>query len=339
MDLKDRKICTRCVLPEAPPGIVFDKDGVCNLCLEHERNRKEMSGDALLETDFIKLLNKKPGKDKYDCMVMCSGGKDSTAALYYMVKRYQKRVLAFTFDHGFETEGALENIKKAVDRLGVDFMFFRSDFMKEMFLRILETESKAVICHPCSIWYMDLAFDIAARHRIPIIVAGWTKGQSNKQEAMSKCGCNVHSPEFAAMGQATREFLDRELDDLDKYRDFPRTMEDVLKRAKKRFKSIVVSPHWFLPYDQKTYVKMIQEELDWEFQKVSYPKRSTNCELNFLSVHNSMKYFGYTHYHVEASKLVREGVLTREEALEDLQIDFSEKLLKSVAGKLGHEHK
>lgn len=324
-------------MPEAPPGIVFDDEGVCNLCRSHELTKEDLRDQQALETDFIKLLNKRKGKGAYDCMVMCSGGKDSTSALYYMTRRYKLRTLAFMFDHGFETQEAKDNVERAVEILGVDLLFFKSSFMQPMFQRILQSGSKAVICHPCSIWYMDLAFDIAARYEIPFIVAGWTKGQSTKQEAMSKCGCNVHSAEFAAMGHATQEFLDKELSDMPQYQDFPRTMEEVLKRAKKKFKSMVVSPHWFLPFDQETYIELIKKELAWEQPEFSYPKRSTNCALNFISVHNSVRDFGYTHYHVEASKLIREGVVTREEALRDLVIDFDKETLNDIARKLDYE--
>ena len=331
-------LCRRCVLPEAPPGIVFDEEGVCSICRAHEGACLTENAPPPLETDFVKLLNKRRGKGAYDCLVMCSGGKDSTSALYYMVKRYKVRCLAFTFDHGFETPDALDNIHRAVEALGVDFLFFRSDFMKPLFERMVRSDSQAVICHPCSLWYMGLAFDLAARYEIPFIVAGWTKGQSTRQEAMSKCGCNVHSPEFAAMGEATRRFLDTQLEDLPQYRDFPRTMDEVLKRARKRFKSMVVSPHWFLPGGTAEYVELIQRELGWRYPEQSYPKESTNCALNFLSVYNSMRHYGYTHYHVEASKMIREGLLTRDEALRLLEIDFDKTLLNSIAGKLGHEY-
>ncbi len=330
-------ICRRCVLPEAPPGIVFDEEGVCNLCRSHELMREELRDHRALETDFVKLLKKRKGKGAYDCMVMCSGGKDSTSALYYMTRRYKLRTLAFMFDHGFETEAAKANVERAVESLGVDLLYFKSSYMMPMFKRILHSGSKAVLCHPCSIWYMDLAFDIAARYQIPFIVAGWTKGQSTKQEAMSKCGCNVHSAEFEAMGRATQEFLDNELVDMPQYQNFPRTMEEVLKRARKKFKSMVVSPHWFLPFDQETNIELIRKELGWEQVELSYPKRSTNCTLNFLSVHNSVRDFGYTHYHVEASKLIREGALLREEALSDLTIDFDKELLNQIASKMDYE--
>mgnify|MGYP002640532094 CR=1 FL=1 len=329
-------ICKKCVLPEAPPGIVFDELGVCSLCRAHERLEAKQPGRPPLETDFIKLLDRKKGKGAYDCLVMCSGGKDSTAALYYMARRYKMRILAFMFEHGFETLEARANVERAVEILGVDFLFFKSSYLMPMFKRLLETGSNAVICHPCSIWYMDLAFDLAARFRIPFIVAGWTKGQSTDQDAMSKGGCSLHSPEFAAMGRATQEFLDGALKDLPQYRTFPRTMEEVLKRARKKFKSTVVSPHWFLPFDQETYVELIKKELGWEQIEFSYPKGSTNCTLNFISVHNSMRDFGYTHYHVEASKLIRAGVLTREKALRDLAIDFDKETLNRIAKKLDY---
>ncbi len=335
--MEKRRICSKCVMPENEPDIVLNADGVCNICSSYEAAKTQSQAKQPMETDFIKIINKYRGKQKYDCMVMCSGGKDSTSSLYYMVKRYKLNVLAFTFDHGFETEEAMRNIRKAVEILKVDFLLFKSDYMKDMFSKILTTGSKAVICHPCSIWYMDLAFDIAARYKIPMIVAGWTKGQSTKQEIMSKCGCNVHSPEFRQMAAATTEFLNTQLGDMPKYRNFPKSMDEVLKRAKKKCKTIVISPHWFLPFGPETYIDVIKKELNWEAPTFSYPKGSTNCSLNFISVYNSVKHFGYAHYHVEASKMIREMMTTREEALKELELDFDKATLNEIAKELDYQ--
>lgn len=333
-----RRICKKCVLPESRPDILLNKEGICNVCEEYEKTRN--LGEEIkppLETDFIKLLELYKSHGEYDCLVMCSGGKDSTSSLYYMKKRYHLNPLAFMFDHGFETEDAIENVRNTVERLGVDFLFFKSDYMKDMFSKILKTNSKAVICHPCSIWYMQLSFDIAARYNIPIIIAGWTKGQSTKQGIMTKCGCNIHAPEYASMTQATKEFFNNYMRNDPKYKDFPTTMEEVLIRAKKRQKCTVLSPHWFLPFDQGTYIETIKKELNWNLPKLSYPKETTNCLLNFISVYNSIRYYGYTHYHIEMSKLIREGLLTREEALKNLEIDFDKELLNPIAKKLDYK--
>jgi hypothetical protein len=331
-------ICARCVLPEAKPHIVFDERGVCNLCRDFDDKKQEAQEHKLLETDLLKLLEKNKGKGKYDVLAMCSGGKDSTSALYYMKTRYKMNPLAFTFDNGFETDDAIGNVKRAVEKLGVDFLFFKTDFMKGMFKKILETGSKAVICHPCSLWYMDLAYDMAARFEIPIIIAGWTKGQSTGQKVMSKCGCNAAQPEFKEMGQATQEFINTYVRNDPKYKDFPTSMEEVLKRAKARHKAIVLSPHWFLPFESEVYVETIKRELGWEYPRLSYPGRSTNCALNFISVFNSLKNYGYTHYHVEMSKLIRQGVLSRDEALRDLELNIQKAELNEIAGKLGHTY-
>ncbi len=331
MSLKSRRICATCVLPEIPPHIVLDDDGSCNLCHEF---RKQEKSPLFLESDFVRILDKKRGKHHYDCLVMCSGGKDSTAALYFMKERYKVNPLAFTFDHGFETNEALGNVRNAVDKLGVDYVFFKTTYMKDMFTRMIESKSKAVICHPCSIWYMDLAYRMAQRFDAPIIIAGWTKGQSVKQEVMSSCGCNVHQAEYKAMAAETHRFLDNELRDMPKYKGFPRTMEEMLKRAKKRHKAVVLSPHWFLPYSPDEYVKIIQDAIGWDYTKLSYPRKSTNCSLNFISVHNSMRDYGYTHYHVEMSKMIREGAMSREDALENLEMDFDDLLMNEILGKL-----
>jgi hypothetical protein len=309
----------------------MDADGVCNICVEHQRME---STPLYLESDFIRILDKKRGKHRYDCLVMCSGGKDSTAALYFMKERYKCNPLAFTFDHGFEQKDSLKNVRRAIEKLGVDYIFFKTNYMKDMFKRMISSKSKAIICHPCSIWYMDLAYTMAKRFDCPFIIAGWTKGQAKKQEVMSSCGCNVHDPEYVAMSKETQRFLDEELDTMPKYKNFPRTMDEMLKKAKKRHKAQVLSPHWFLPFGPNEYVKIIQDALGWKYTEVSYPRKSTNCLLNFVAVHNSMRDYGYTHYHVECSKMIREGDMSREEALSNLDMGFSKELLGDILGRL-----
>ncbi|MDD2385279.1 MAG: 7-cyano-7-deazaguanine synthase [Bacteroidales bacterium] len=320
-------------MPESEPDIFLNKEGICNICLTYEHEKQDDNKEKLLESDLLKILDKYKGKKKYDCMVMCSGGKDSTSALYFMKTRYNLNILAFMFDHGFETKEAIDNVRNAVDILDVDFILYKSSFMKPMFSKILQTDSKATLCHICSIWYMDLAYDVAARYDIPLIVAGWTKGQSQTKKANTQSNKN-HYTEFLLMSEATECFLNNQLKDMPQYKRFPKSMEEVLKRAKKRHKSLVISPHWFLPYGPEEYVKIIKQELGWKAPALSYPKGSTNCLLNFISVYNSIKHFGYTHYHVEASKLIRKGVISREEAIEQLKQNFDFETLNKVASKM-----
>jgi len=327
------KRCKRCILPEYKPDILIDETGMCSVCRVHEAQKAADGGADFLETDFVQVIGKYRGKHKYDCLVMCSGGKDSTAALYYMKRRYKTNPLAFTFDHGFETAEALDNVRRAVDALGVDFLFFKTDEIRRMFAEMMAGNTKAVICHPCSIWYMKLTFDMCARFDVPLIIAGWTKGQAARQGVMSKCACNIDAPEYASMGRATKSFLEG-MRKSPGYGDFPASMEDLIAGVKKP-KPLVLSPHWFLGAAAEDYVEIIKRECGWKPTALSYPANSTNCEINNLASYLALRHYGYTHYHIEMSKLIRQGYMTRQEALDRLKFTFTRDNLLEMAGKLG----
>jgi hypothetical protein len=336
------RICCKCVLPESPPDIVLDSNGVCSICLNHAASVRAQPAPGerdMLETDFIKILDKHRGKGQYDCLCMLSGGKDSTAAVYYVKERYKLNPLVFTFNHGFVPDEHIASARKTVEKLGVDFLYYNTSFMKDMFRKIIETKSKVVICPVCSLWYMLKTYEIAAQFDIPIIISGWTKGQTtgSSRSILSKCACDQNPDEFKAMTSATREFMETHVKTDPKYRDFPMNMEEVFTIAKRKYKSkaIVLSPHWFVPGGPEEYVPVIQEKLDWDYPARSYPKKSTNCDLNFLASALAVKNFGYSHYHIEMSNMIRLGVLTRDEAINLLEMDFGEGILDEILGKLG----
>jgi 7-cyano-7-deazaguanine synthase in queuosine biosynthesis len=321
-------------MPQSPPHIVLDKEGVCNLCRAYKKTDSTstpVSGQH--ETDLVKILNKHRGKHKYDCLVMLSGGKDSTSSLYYMKKRYRLNPLAFTFDHGFESDEAMNNIKKAVEILDVDFLYYRTNFMKRIFRLIQSTGSKAVMCHLCSIWYMQLTYETAKKYKTPIIVAGWTKGQTNVDNDTRYAD---NAAEYLKMSSHTVNFIKEHVRKIPEYKNFPLSMNEVIKKAGFFNKPQIISPHWFLPYDTGEYTKTIIDELSWKYPVLSYPGKSTNCLLNFLSVYYSMKNYGYTHYHVEMSKLIRAGAMTREEAFKELEINFTGQNLKDIQTRLDY---
>jgi len=337
----DGTICKRCVLPQAPPDIWLDREGVCNICHNFDRQQalEARSKDrGLLETDFLKILDKHRGKKEYDCLCMLSGGKDSTAALYYVVHRYKLKPLVFTFNHGFVPDEHLESAQKTVQRLGVDFVYFQTNFMKDMFRKIVSTKSRVVICPVCSLWYMLKTYEIAAMFDVPIIISGWTKGQTSggSRSVLSKCACDQDPDEFRSMSAATREFMDKHVRTDPKYKDFPRNMDEVLKIAKRKYKyrGIVLSPHWFVPGGPEEYVPVIQKEVGWDYPQRSYPKKSTNCDLNFLATKLAMKNYGYSVYHIEMANMIRMGVVSRPEAIELLKMDFGDDLLNGILSKL-----
>ena len=119
--------CARCILPETFPGIRFDSDGVCSYCREYEPIR------VFGEAELVKVLDRYRGKEgRYDCVVPVSGGRDSSFALHQIVKLYGMRVLALTVDSGAITPEGYRNIERVTSNLGVDHVWLRDEKQVEV---------------------------------------------------------------------------------------------------------------------------------------------------------------------------------------------------------------
>lgn len=325
--------CKKCILPEYGEEIVLNEEGICNICSDFDDQNTFEQRKTMLETDLIKRLNsykkkaqKRKDDLKYDSLILCSGGKDSTMALYYMKKRYNMNPLVLTFDHGFEDEDAVNNVKNACDILGADWIYYKTDFMKDVFTKIITSGSKATICHICSIWYIDFSYKFAARYKIPLIIAGWTKGQL----AVGKESGNPYEP----ISSASTDFIKNNLHGDPKYKDFPLTIDQALKKADKRFKTEMVSPHWYMNWDPEKIKTILKNELQWKPIKHSYPEGSTNCAMNFVNVHLSLQNYGYSHYDIEMSKQIRTGEISREEALKNIELNFDRQTVDKVLKRI-----
>ena len=108
------RICQRCIIPDSYPNVTFD-DGICSLCRIHDRSprleRSTLGRDKLLE----KLTSK--ATDKYHCVVPLSGGKDSSYALFCVVRELGLKPLAVWADSGFVVGSARANIEKMCEKL------------------------------------------------------------------------------------------------------------------------------------------------------------------------------------------------------------------------------
>ncbi|NNF04243.1 MAG: amino acid adenylation domain-containing protein, partial [Rhodothermales bacterium] len=140
--------CVRCGLPDNYPGAAFDPDGLCHLCTgfdAYERKAREY----FRSMDELGALFDRVRAERtadYDCLMLLSGGKDSTYALCRLVDMGLD-VLAFTLDNGFISEGAKANIRRVVETLGVDHVFGKTPAMNEIFRDSLERYSN--VCNGC----------------------------------------------------------------------------------------------------------------------------------------------------------------------------------------------
>jgi hypothetical protein len=323
------KTCKKCVLSEPFPNLEFDDEGVCNFCRKHaEVDRNEF--DALQRKNFEEVLQQQKGKYRYDALCCYSGGKDSTYMLKMMVQDMGLKVLSYTLDNGFITEQSKLNIQKLVDMLGVDHIFYRpsSKFMSKMYRESMTgdlnkgrgsyTTRISDACLSCISLVNTHAARLAIQMQIPMIFAGFTKGQIPK--AVIKNQYKYYRESYA---QYKDHYQERLGPDSGKYFN----LED------SNFEIYQMSPYLVYNVSEAQILSEIKE-LGW-----IYPENldgcTSNCSLNAVGNMFHEKRYGFHPYALELSQLVRAGELTREEALKKLSLGAPSAQVKSVLKQLG----
>jgi glutamine---fructose-6-phosphate transaminase (isomerizing) len=118
--------CTLCVLPETIPYITFDNDGVCNYCREHKKIKSKGEADLLKIAEPYRRDDGRP-----DCLVAFSGGRDSAYALHYVKRVLKMNPIAFTFDWGMVADIGRRNQARIVGKLGVEHLIISADINRQ----------------------------------------------------------------------------------------------------------------------------------------------------------------------------------------------------------------
>ena len=131
------KKCKKCLLPEAVPGSQIGADGICAYC---HAPRSSVGPNPAYREDLEQTLRgcSKSDKNKYDCLVPLSGGKDSIYLLYKLKVEYGLRVLAYTTNIDLP-DVAWSNIRTALVRLDIDHEVFNPApaFIRKLFRYLL----------------------------------------------------------------------------------------------------------------------------------------------------------------------------------------------------------
>jgi len=122
----DLKRCTKCVLPETMTYINFDSDGVCNYCRNYTPRNIPRPKEELFE--LVEKYRKKAGND---CIIPFSGGRDSCYGLHLVVKELKMKPVAYTYDWGMVTDLARRNISRMCAELGVENIIVADDIEKK----------------------------------------------------------------------------------------------------------------------------------------------------------------------------------------------------------------
>jgi hypothetical protein len=118
--------CTRCILPSTMPFIEFDAAGVCNYCRDYRRI--PCHGPEALRAR-VDALRVEPGRP--DCVVGISGGRDSLYSLHYLRTVLRLNPVAYTYDWGMVTDLARRNTSRICAALGVEHIIVAADIVRK----------------------------------------------------------------------------------------------------------------------------------------------------------------------------------------------------------------
>jgi len=153
--------CSRCILPETWPGIRFDKEGVCQQCRQFERRwgpwlRDPAVRGRAFET-FLRAVEtgRRLRRGRYDALVPVSGGKDSLEVLRIAREELHLECLAYTYDNGLMTPGALENIRRVTETLRVPHLLDHRPEQRDLLRHFLRKTGL-----PCGACFVPVIFGV-----------------------------------------------------------------------------------------------------------------------------------------------------------------------------------
>jgi hypothetical protein len=323
------KRCLRCVLPESTPDISFDENGICSYC--HNHHKIEYKGEA----ELIRLLDSYRSNKKYDCIVNISGGRDSSYTLLKVVKDYGMKTLAVNYQNPFTHPQAIANIENAVKVLNVDLVRFKlKNNMHERTLRDntltwFRNPSPAMvpmICVACkNIWWHVVK--IARSYDIRCVISGGNQleetsfkkvllhmsGEDDPSKHFTKSLYGILMNVWSNPGYIRLPYL-------------PTMIKGYLFGN-----PYAIGPSFFghniakvdifnyIEWNENTVLSRIKSEIGWDCPKESSSTWRIDCRVGHLKDFMYMKTLKVTEKDDFYSKMVREGIISREEALKRLQ--------------------
>lgn len=170
------RYCTRCVMPETKPDHHFDETGVCCACRYFEA-RKELDWDAR-KKELMAILDRYRNKSgsNYDCIIPCSGGKDSTYQTLRALQFGMNPLCVTATTDRLSPIGRrnIENIKK----LGVDYIEVSTNPVVRRRLNHLCLDIIGDISWPEHLTIFTIPVRVAVQLNVPLII--WGENSQNE---------------------------------------------------------------------------------------------------------------------------------------------------------------
>lgn len=310
--MRTYQVCTQCVMDTTDSAIVFDLQGVCDHCNTFQTEVKPnwhtgQRGERELRQLVEQIKKSGKGKD-FDCIIGMSGGIDSSY-LTYIATEFGLRPLVFHVDAGWNSQEAVNNIEKLVDKLGLDLYTEVIDWEEMRDLQLAFFKSGVPhIDTPQDHAFFATMYKFAEKHNIKYILTGAnlsTECIRNPIEWM------YYQSDSIQLKDIHDKFGTRPLV------NYPTTSILRHKIWLPYIKGIkVVRPLNSVEYDKAAAVKLLMEKFGWQ----PYPQKHFESRFTrFYEGYWLPKKFGFDTRKVQFSSLIVTGQMSREEALEKLK--------------------
>lgn len=328
------QICSKCVMDTTDSKISFDKNGVCDHCITYYNDiLPHWYTDERGEKALWQIINKikKVGKGKeFDCIMGMSGGIDSSYLTYIVKEKFGLRPLVFHVDAGWNSQIAVNNIERLVDKLGLDLYTHVIDWeeMKDLQLAYFKSGVPHIDV-PQDHAFFATMYNFASKYKIKYILTG---GNYSTECVRNPIEWMYYQSDSRQIKDIHNKFGQKPLV------NYPITSILWHKVYLRYIKGIkVVRPLDFVPYNKRDAKKLLTENFGWQ----DYPQK--HFESRFTKFYEGYwlpERFGFDTRRVQYSSLILTNQMTREEALEKLaQPSYDTKTIAQdfeyVATKLG----
>lgn len=321
--------CNKCLLTDNFPGLHLDEEGVCSVCRQYESYKEYVDRYFRESGDFIRLVRETTensgGNGGYDCLLMYSGGKDSSYVLYRLLDMGLK-VLTFTFDNGYISKAAFENIRRTTRGLDVDHVTGTAEKMNHVFVESLRSNHN--VCHGCWHAVNMYAARLAREQQIPMVISGLSRGQIFEMRLEGLFRAGIFDP--AEIEEKLRLFRNAFFSSQHK---FTRTLGMSLEAEEvESIRFVDFFRYYQVPVRE---IEAYLDERGW-VRPVDTGFCSSNCIINDVGIYVYLKERGHHFYAAPLSWDVRLGMLSREAGLAETAFNMNTPRVGQILEEIGY---
>ena len=307
------QICINCVMDTTDSGITFDKNGICDYCLNFQKNIRNFffhgKNKAKIISDYFKKIKKTGENKKYDCLIGISGGVDSCYLAHVVKKDFNLRPLVVHVDTGWNSKISVNNVEKIIDSLNIDLYTEVIDWkeMRDLQLSFFEANHPNLDIPQDHAIFASL-YNYAVKNNINYILTGGNFSTECIREPLEWA---YHASDLKHIREIHKIF------GRDKLKKFPLCDIFTYKIFYKYFKNInVFQPLNYISYNKDDAMNILEKNYNWiRYANKHYESRFTK----FYEGYWLRKKFNYDKRKAHYSSLILTNQMTRKDAIERLK--------------------